>query len=575
MYQFNRKEYEERMKWYQDARFGMFIHWGLYSIPARGEWVRSTEEMPEEEYLPFMKEFDARDYNPKQWAKEAKAAGMKYVVLTAKHHDGFCLFDSKYTDYKVTNTPAGRDLIKEYVEALREEGLKVGLYFTLLDWHHPDYPHYGDRIHPMRNHPECSNENRDFSRYIEYMYNQVEEVCTNYGKIDIMWFDFSYDDMRGEKWGATRLIDMVRRLQPGIIIDNRLEVSGEGRGSLYECDPTPYHGDFISPEQIIPPEGICDKEGNPMVWEACFTMNNNWGYCANDHYYKPASMLIKKLVECVSKGGNMILNVGPDAKGKFPKESSAILAEIGRWMDKNHDSIYGCAPAADIPKPDYGRITRNGNKYYVHIYENTLGPLPLIGFDKNKIVKVRALDDGHEVPISTLWVHSDYPDIAFVDLGPDPILPDPVDYVLEYKKAAGWQLFLRSLTELRHRCPSGLTTVSLVYEIIQNPAAYDNNKGNSNNTFRCFLRHLAFGTDGIGIESQGIIDLMRGAHGGSVCDYRHALIHNGNRDLEFRTRSFLIDREIFFTVNDHVVIIRTAPLDIGSYFAVFHSDQSR
>ena len=232
----------------------------------------------------------------------------------------------------------------------------------------------------MRNHPECSNENRDFSRYTEYLYNQVEEICTNYGKIDIIWFDFSYDDMRGEKWGATRLIDMVRRLQPGVIIDNRLEVSGEGRGSLYECDPKPYHGDFVSPEQIIPPEGICDKNGDPMVWEACFTMNNNWGYCANDHYYKPASMLIKKLVECVSKGGNMILNVGPDAKGKFPKESSAILAEIGRWMEYNHDSIYGCVPAKDIPKPDYGRVTRKGNKYYVHIYENTLGPLPLIGF---------------------------------------------------------------------------------------------------------------------------------------------------------------------------------------------------
>ena len=358
-----------------------------------------------------------------------------HVVLTAKHHDGFCLFDSKYTDYKVTNTPAGRDLIKEYVEALREEGLKVGIYFTLLDWHHPDYPHYGDRIHPMRNHKECGNENRDFSRYTEYLYNQVEEICTNYGQIDIIWFDFSYDDMRGEKWGATKLINMVRSLQPQVIIDNRLEASGEGRGSLYECDPTPYHGDFVSPEQIIPPEGICDKEGNPMVWEACFTMNNNWGYCANDHYYKPASMLIKKLVECVSKGGNMILNVGPDAKGKFPKESSAILAEIGRWMDKNHDSIYGCVPAENIPKPDYGRITRNGNKYYVHIYENTLGPLPLLGFDKDKIVKVRALDDGHEVPISNAWMHSDYPDIAFVDLGPDPVLPDPVDYVLEVEMA--------------------------------------------------------------------------------------------------------------------------------------------
>ena len=323
----------------QDARFGMFIHWGLYSIPARGEWVRSVEEIPEEEYLPFMKEFDARDYNPKQWAKEAKAAGMKYVVLTAKHHDGFCLFDSKYTDYKVTNTPAGRDLIKEYVEALREEGLKVGIYFTLLDWHHPDYPHYGDRIHPMRNHKECGNENRDFSRYTEYLYNQVEEICTNYGQIDIIWFDFSYDDMRGEKWGATKLINMVRSLQPQVIIDNRLEASGEGRGSLYECDPTPYHGDFVSPEQIIPPEGICDKEGNPMVWEACFTMNNNWGYCANDHYYKPASMLIKKLVECVSKGGNLILNVGPDAKGNIPDASQKILSEIGTWMKKTKQHL--------------------------------------------------------------------------------------------------------------------------------------------------------------------------------------------------------------------------------------------
>ena len=436
MYQFNRKEYEERMKWYQDARFGMFIHWGLYSIPARGEWVRSTEEMPEEEYLPFMKEFDARDYNPKQWAKEAKAAGMKYVVLTAKHHDGFCLFDSKYTDYKVTNTPAGRDLIKEYVEALREEGLKVGLYFTLLDWHHPDYPHYGDRIHPMRNHPECSNENRDFSRYIEYMYNQVEEVCTNYGKIDIMWFDFSYDDMRGEKWGATRLIDMVRRLQPGIIIDNRLEVSGEGRGSLYECDPTPYHGDFISPEQIIPPEGICDKEGNPMVWEACFTMNNNWGYCANDHYYKPASMLIKKLVECVSKGGNMILNVGPDARGNIPEESVQILTEVGKWMKKNGESIYGCG-ISKLEKPDWGRYTQKGDIIYAHVYETPLGALPLYGIGPDKLESVTYLADGSEVNRGEAWNTVLYPDVAFVSFGDDPVftypLPDEKDTVLKIR----------------------------------------------------------------------------------------------------------------------------------------------
>ncbi|MDO4284710.1 MAG: alpha-L-fucosidase [Eubacteriales bacterium] len=431
MYEFNRQEYDERMKWYLDARFGMFIHWGLYSIPARGEWVRSTEEMPEEDYVKFFHEFDARYYDPRKWAKEAKAAGMKYVVLTAKHHDGFCLFDSQYTDWKVTNTPAGRDLIREYTDALREEGLKVGIYFTLLDWHHKDYPHYGDRNHPMRNHPECGNEERDFSRYVDHLHKQVEEICTNYGKIDVIWFDFSYDEMRGEKWGATELVQMVRRLQPGIIIDNRLEASGEGRGSLYRCQPEVYHGDFVSPEQFIPPEGIRDIEGNPMAWEACFTMNNHWGYCGTDRFYKPASLLIKKLVECVSKGGNMLLNVGPTAYGDFPKESSDILRQIGAWMERNHDSIYGCTAAWDKPKPEYGRITRNGNKYYIHIYENSLGPLPLVGFEKDKIVKVRDLADGHEIPLSNAWMHSDYPDIAFVDLGENPVLPDPVDYVLE------------------------------------------------------------------------------------------------------------------------------------------------
>ncbi|MDD3339232.1 MAG: alpha-L-fucosidase [Lachnospiraceae bacterium] len=430
MYQFDREAYNKRMEWYQHDRFGMFIHYGLYSIPARGEWIRSIEEISKEDYMKYFDEFDARDYNPKQWAKEAREAGMKYMVLTVKHHDGFCLYDSKYTDFKATNTKAGRDLVTEFVEAVRGEGLKVGLYFTLLDWYDDNYPHYGDRIHPMRNHPECSNENRDFSKYVSYFHKQIEEICTNYGKLDLLWMDFSYDDMRGEKWGATELMDMVRRLQPDVIIDNRLEVSGEGRGSLAECSPTPYHGDFVTPEQMIPPEGILDVEGNPMAWEACVTMNNNWGYCANDHYFKPASMLIKKLVECVSKGGNMLLNVGPDAYGKFPEESSKILKEMGQWMKRNHESIYGCG-RADIERPDYGKVTKNGNKYYFHIYENSIGPVPLPGLKKSAVKKIRALYDGTEVPVSTSWVHSDYPDMVFADLGPNPVLPDPVDYVLE------------------------------------------------------------------------------------------------------------------------------------------------
>ncbi|GFI58919.1 hypothetical protein IMSAG025_02383 [Muribaculaceae bacterium] len=315
------------------------------------------------------------------------------------------------------------------MDAVRAEGLKVGLYFTLLDWYDENYPHYKDRNHPMRNHPEYSNEHRDFSKYVDYFHKQVEEICTNYGKLDILWFDFSYDDMRGEKWEATKLINMVRKLQPDVIIDNRLEVSGEGRGSLAECNPSPYHGDFVSPEQMIPPEGLKDVQGNPLAWEACVTMNNNWGYHGTDKFFKPAPMLIKKLVECVSKGGNLLLNVGPDAYGNFPPESTAILKEIGKWMSKNYESIYGCG-IADVPKPDYGRVTKKGNTYYFHMYENTIGPVPLLGLDKSKVKKIRALASGYEIPISTNWVHSDYPDIVFADLGPNPILPDDIDYVL-------------------------------------------------------------------------------------------------------------------------------------------------
>ena len=218
MYTFNREEYNKRMEWYLDARFGMFIHWGLYSIPARGEWVRSEEEITREDYMKYFEEFDPVDYDPKKWARAAKEAGMKYVVLTAKHHDGFCLFDSQYTDFKSTNTKCGRDLVREYVDAVRAEGLKVGIYFTIIDWYHEDYPHYGDRQHPMRNNPEYKNDGRNFDNYLTYMHNQIREICTNYGKIDILWFDFSYDDLRGEAWKATELMSMVRSLQPDVIV---------------------------------------------------------------------------------------------------------------------------------------------------------------------------------------------------------------------------------------------------------------------------------------------------------------------------------------------------------------------
>ena len=189
----------KRTEWFREARFGMFIHWGIYSIPGRGEWLRSHERLTIEQYEPYFKAFDPKFYNPREWAKQAKAAGMKYLVLTAKHHDGFCLFDSEYTDYKATNTPAKRDLVREFVEAVRAEGLKVGLYFSLIDWHHPDYPKYNDLIHPMRGREEYKEEKIDFSNYLTYMHKQVKEIVTKYGKLDILWFDYSYENMMGEK----------------------------------------------------------------------------------------------------------------------------------------------------------------------------------------------------------------------------------------------------------------------------------------------------------------------------------------------------------------------------------------
>jgi len=414
----------ERTKWFQDARFGMFIHWGLYAIPARGEWVRSYEKISSEDYQIFFDEFNPIDYKPAEWAKAAKDAGMKYAVLTAKHHDGFCLFDSQLTDYKATNTKAGRDLVKEFIEAFRAEGLKVGLYYSLLDWHHEDYPAYGDSHHPMRKNEEFKEKKHDFEKYVSYLHGQVRELCTNYGKIDIMWFDFSYGEYQGEKWRATELVNMVRALQPGIILDNRLEASGDHTGTIKTGNPSLYSGDFASPEQIIPPSGVTDDDGNSIPWEACITMNNNWGYCSSDKLFKSSRLIIRKLVECVSKNGNMLLNVGPDARGVIPEESIEILKQIGQWIKKNGKSIYGCSNS-QLAKPEWGYYTRNGKHLYAHVFEGSIGALVLEGLN-GKIANARLLRDGSEIKVIKPWNVSEFPNDAFINFGPNDVFTYPL-----------------------------------------------------------------------------------------------------------------------------------------------------
>lgn len=427
------EERTKRTEWYRDARFGMFIHWGLYAIPARGEWVRSVEEIPKEEYDPLIREFSVENYDPKIWAKLAKEAGMKYAVLTAKHHDGFCLFDTQLTDFKSTNAPCHRDLVREFLDAFRAEGIRVGLYYSVIDWRHPDFPHYGDRNHPMRNRPEYSNENRNFDRYLDYMFGQIRELLTNYGKLDLMWFDFSYDNMKNETWKADKLIEMVRSIQPHLIIDNRLEGSGENSGSILTRNPTPWSGDFASPEQMIPPAGIRDEDGNPVPWESCITLNNHWGYAAHDHHYKSAKMVIHMLVECVSKGGNLLLNVGPNAKGEIPEESVQILKEVGTWMKKNSRSIYHCGYAG-LPKPEWGRYTRNGNLLYAHVMEEQAGAICLENM-AGKIEKMRLVSDNSEIKESFFWNLKEYGQHAFFFFDPNASdcypLPDELDTVVE------------------------------------------------------------------------------------------------------------------------------------------------
>ena len=414
-YQEYMEERAKRTEWFLDARFGMFIHWGLYAIPGRGEWIQSYEETPKKDYETYFEEWNPDRYDPKEWARIAKQAGMKYAVLTTKHHEGFCLFDSAYTEFKSTNTPYGRDLVREFVDAFRAEGIRVGFYYSLLDWHHEDYPAYGDMYHPERNNEALKGKQHDFNVYLDYMHNQVRELLTNYGKIDIIWFDFSYEGHFGKDWRGEELIKMVRELQPGIIINGRLEANGEDYGTVMTDEPSIYSGDFACPEMIIPPYGLKTPNGVQIPWEACFTLNNNWGYTPNDKHYKTASQIIKKLVECTSKNGNMIINISPTAKGEIPRQQKEILREVGEWMHENSESIYGCG-ASGFEKPEWGRYTRKGNKLYAHVTEEVIGAIALPGVN-GMVEKARRLSDGYEMLLLTPWVAKEFPGYAFVNYG--------------------------------------------------------------------------------------------------------------------------------------------------------------
>ncbi|KPK96244.1 alpha-L-fucosidase [bacterium SM23_31] len=348
------QERDARMEWWRDARFGMFIHWGLYSIPAGewkgrpvrgvGEWNMDRGQIPIEDYEPLKEQFNPAMFDADRWVRIAKEAGMKYIVITTKHHDGFCLFDSKYSDYDIMATPFKRDIMKELSDACRRHGLKMCWYHSILDWHHPDYL-------PRRGWETRTAEGADYDRYIDHMKNQLTELVTNYGEIGVLWFDGGWEHEAGMH-RAEEIIAHLRNLQPSIIINDRIQLPQ----------------DFNTPEQEIPDTGIPGRD-----WETCMTMNNTWGFKKNDHNWKSTEDLLQKLADIASKGGNFLLNVGPTAIGEIPQPSIERLKEMGDWLKVNGEAVYGTS-ASPFEAPAWGRYTQkaltdNITRLYLHVFD--------------------------------------------------------------------------------------------------------------------------------------------------------------------------------------------------------------
>jgi len=320
-----------RMKWWHEARFGMFIHWGLYSVLGRHEWAMENEGIPVSEYELLAKRFQPKPNAARAWAQLAKETGQKYMVMTTKHHEGFCNFDTKLTNYCAPKQGPGRDLVREYVEAARAEGLRVGFYYSLMDWHHPDGA-------------QCAKDEEARKRFVEYTHGLIRELMTNYGKIDVLWYDVDWPlDAAG--WESERMNKMVFQLQPDILVDNRNGLPG----------------DFSTPEQEI----VAEKGGR--AWESCMTLNDSWGYQRADDSWKSLKTVVRNLISCSRDSGNYLLNIGPKPDGSIPEESVRIFGEVGQWMARNGETIY-VTDRCQVRRSEYANFTRKGNMLYMHVY---------------------------------------------------------------------------------------------------------------------------------------------------------------------------------------------------------------
>lgn len=395
-------------QWFDEARFGIFIHWGPYALrEIEASWPLmkgSGQYMPMEEYEALANEFNPGNYDPKEWAKLAKEAGAKYVVLTAKHHDGYCLFDTKTTDYCATKTGPGRDLIAPYVAALQEAGIKVGLYFTTIDWHDPDFA----TIPISRGIQSPKPFQYDPLRWHEFhkrFMEQLRELLTNYGRIDLIWFDVP--GFGADRWRSHEVKQMMLNLQPHLVINDRL----------------PDAGDYVTPEQFIP---VTPPEG---WWETCMTMNHQWAYHSDKSTYKSTGKLLRSLVEVAGKGGNFLLNVGPKPDGLWPQEAVERYAQIGQWLQHSGEAVYGTKRAPGSAH-FYGPLTYKDSTVYLHVLDIPRYPIELKGIG-GKVKQIRLLRTGELLPYKDFSGHghgADYSGWIEVELRGEQI--DPWNTVL-------------------------------------------------------------------------------------------------------------------------------------------------
>ena len=410
---------DARMKWWREARFGMFIHWGLYAIPGgrwkgqpvggAGEWIMNTANIPVEEYEQLAKQFNPVKYDPAQWVKIAKDAGMRYIVITSKHHDGFCLFDSKVTTYDVVDaTPWGKDLLKPLAEECRKQGLHFCTYYSIMDWHHPAQMRGSDRAY----NPTRIREGRK-REYMDYMKAQLKELLESC-KPEVLWFDGEWPDWYTEEDGR-EIYAYLRELDPKLIINNRVGKCRKGMEGLNQ-EGRQCVGDFGTPEQQIPASGLPGVD-----WESCMTMNDTWGFKYDDHNWKNTETLIRNLIDCASKGGNYLLNVGPTAEGQIPAPSVERLQGIGRWLKVNGESIYATQASPWTKQLSWGRCTQkklddSTTRLYLHVFtwpEQGRLALPSL---KNEVSRAFLLANGREVT-----VHRDGDKVVLEDLPEKPL----------------------------------------------------------------------------------------------------------------------------------------------------------